>query len=280
MNYCYEDILKNRQKDYISVEYGISNIFAIMDIGKERKTQQDGILILQHPIYSFVKLIAVADGMGGLEDGEIACNLALLQLSKWFLQNFRYDSNINLIKKNIYNLLENIDLFIRNNCNGGTTLALSIILDDYTLFFNIGDSRIYIQTNNKFYQLSKDHSITWNLYNSGIIKEKDHIRFHKNSNLLLSRLGCKKKLLEVDFKILNNYDYDNIYLFTDGITDCLSDFQIFNIIQNNSDNKILRNLINASNNMITYNKSLLTDEYYDRIIGGKDNMSAIVYKKK
>lgn len=280
MNYCYEDVLNNRQKDYLSVKYELSNIFAAMDIGKYRKTQQDGVLVLQHPLNTNIKLIAIADGMGGLEDGSVASNFALLNISKWFLSEFKIDDNLSQLRKKIYSLINKTDSYIREKCNGGTTVSFVITLKYYTIFVNIGDSRIYIKNVDNFYQISVDHSITWDLFMDGKIKEKANIRFHKKNNLILSRLGGKNKLLKIDYKIINNRNYDNIFLFTDGITDCLSDEQIFSIIHNNSKNDVALDIIKSANNVLSYNKSLLTDDYYDRIIGGKDNMSTIVLKNE
>ena len=280
MNYCYKDVINNRQKDYLNVKYELSNIFAVMDIGKERKMQQDGVLFLQHPSNNNIKLIAIADGMGGLEDGAIASNLSLLKLSKWFLNEFSNYDNLNQLKNRIYNLINITDLYIRNMCDGGTTISFAIVLEYYTIFVNIGDSRIYIKNAENFYQISEDHSIVWDLFKSGNIKEKDDIRFHKNNNLILSRLGGNPKLLKIDYKILSNKEYDNVFLFTDGITDCLSDLQLLNIINNDKQNNCLLDIIRSANNVMSYNSTLLTDDYYDRIVGGKENRSAIVLKNE
>ena len=54
------------------------------DIGLIRETNEDATLVLNHPKNKNVKLMLVADGMGGKEYGEIAANYVATSLSKWF----------------------------------------------------------------------------------------------------------------------------------------------------------------------------------------------------
>ena len=54
------------------------------DIGLIRETNEDKAITLTHPKNKNIKLLAVADGMGGKEDGELASNYIINSLERWF----------------------------------------------------------------------------------------------------------------------------------------------------------------------------------------------------
>lgn len=275
----YNDILFNNQFKQKNISYNLDNINATMNIGKLRQKQEDSLLIINHPLFDQIQLLCVADGMGGYINGCQSSNYALLQLSKWFISKEVFNNN--LIEE-IDQLLILVDEMIRRNfAPGGTTLSFVIILNDSTIFTNIGDSRIYLKDiSNNLFQLSSDHSITWELYKKHIIKDKDAIRFHKKNNLIVSRLGCNSKRLIIDHYILSNEKINNIFLFTDGITDCLSDTKIYDIINSNLTEDLSKKIVESAINNNSNRFDLNENEYYNNIPGGKDNLAAIVYEKK
>lgn len=277
------DIINNKQKNYKRIKYLLNNISACSDIGKVRKSQEDSVLILEHINNLNFKLLAVADGMGGLSHGEKASNLALLEIIKWF-ENLSslYYYNESKILSELKSKLPEINLLIREFCfPGGTTLALAIVCEKNTLFYNIGDSRIYINNGENFKQISIDHSSTFDLYLNGKITDKDNIRFHKRNNLINSCLGVSNKKLRIDNIILYNTEYDSTILLTDGITDCLSD-NILKRLINDYKNHINLSEILVNNALLTNSKkdNLDSAEYYDTINGGKDNATAVILSKK
>ena len=143
MNKCEEDILRHIQQSYKDVKYQEDNINAYSNIGLYRKRQEDSLLITRHGIDNEISLIAVADGMGGLENGSLASYIAVKELLFWF-KKLKTDQVIKeeKIYENIENIIKNIDLKIRKKCgSGGTTLTFSLILKENTFFVNIGDSR-------------------------------------------------------------------------------------------------------------------------------------------
>ena len=55
------------------------------DIGRIREKNEDAVLSITHPKNKNIKLLIVADGMGGKEKGEIAANYVTLYLHRWFI---------------------------------------------------------------------------------------------------------------------------------------------------------------------------------------------------
>lgn len=282
-NSSRNDIINNRQKDYDSISYTLLNMNANLNKGNFRARQEDAVLLLHHPLNNDFKLLAVADGMGGLQNGGKASNLALFEIINWFE---KLSPEYYTKEKNIYldlcDTLQYIDEKIRRICKmGGTTLSVAIISKNNTMLLNIGDSRIYIYDGNILNQISVDHSISWNMFVNGQIKEKDDIRFHRKNHLITSRLGGEKKMLIINNEIVENNDYKGIFLFTDGITDCLSDNELQKIINNNINNNVVDLIASFALNNTSKRINLDLTEYYDIVHGGKDNQTiATLIKRK
>ena len=282
MNYSREEIIKDIQKTYNRRTYIFDNMAACMDKGLYRKIQEDAVLLLSHPLLSNFKLLAIADGMGGLNQGEKASNTTLLEIIRWFETTpiSYYEKELPLYKEIIKKINEIDGRIRRLYSDSGTTLSLAIITKYNSQLINIGDSRIYLSNDKSFFQISEDHSLTWNMYkNSEITKEM--IRFHKQNNLITSKIGGEKKNLIIDNKIIQNDEYNKLILFSDGVTDCLSEETIEKII--NDDNIPLEIKVELVINKALYTKSinnyLDTENYYNIINGGKDNASVAIYKK-
>lgn len=277
-NLCELELIKHLQQKGKFKFYDVGFAQAVMDIGNIRKNQEDSLLISKHPFFD-VEFLLVADGMGGLERGEYASHLATLNAFKWFRTLGKSELyNTKLLRTRFDNFAKVTDETIRKDCGiGGTTLVGAFILQDSILIVNIGDSRAYIY-NDKLIQVTTDHSTTQELLNDGIIKTKDDMRFHKKNNLILSRLGCEKKLLKIDYCELDLTDVDELFLFSDGITDCISDKRLAEIISHNREGSPYMDIMKEVLSVDSIACGLDKENYYDVITAGKDNAS-IVYKK-
>lgn len=282
MNNSELDILNNTQQIHNQVYYNDNEINGCSNIGFYRKNQEDSLLISRHPTNDQCILLAVADGMGGLNNGGIASYICIKELLLWFknLDHSFINNEIN-VQQNISIFIEFVDNLIRKKCgNGGTTLSFSLILNNKTLFVNIGDSRIYYCSNDNLIQITDDHSRVYDMYKKGYIKNKDDIRFHKSNNLINSKLGGYKKNYRIDFKYLYNNEYEKILLFTDGVTDCLSEEIISNIINNCKNDKLLSKEIVDYSLINNSYKEFNNNDYYNSISGGKDNSTSCCYIKR
>ena len=56
-------------------------------IGLLRPSQEDAVMVLVHPQDDRIKLLAVADGMGGKHYGDIAANYVLEKFGYWYLEH-------------------------------------------------------------------------------------------------------------------------------------------------------------------------------------------------
>ena len=220
--------------------------------------------------------------------GEIASDIAINKLKEWFEnldeEKKRYfHTGVIAFKDELQELIEKdiqIEVEYETGYLGGTTLVCAIVGEKDTLIANIGDSRAYIIMNGKLKQLSREDTIAKKNFELGNTPNKEASRFDEDSNVLTQCIGMNRKdLKHPEIKIINNIDYDMLVLFSDGVTDCLSDEDIV-IVCKNSDRKDFAKIIVEK---AIRHDSIRPDEYenYNNlnsyIPGGKDNTTAVVY---
>ena len=152
-----------------------------------------------------------------------------------------------------------------------------------TIIANVGDSRAYIIEKGRLKQVSKDDSYAQELLDVGVIPSKEAMRFHRYSNLVTAFIGQKEngkcKKLNPQFITLKNKAYEMLLLFSDGITDCLSETDIAVICKNTNRKEIARRLTEkALENKSTAPKEVKGNKKKKKKINpGKDNTTAAVY---
>ena len=253
-------------------------------MGNKRENQEDSVIILNHPQNPEFKMLVVADGMGGLASGEKASYAITSQITNWF-ENLdpRYfmDQNIQYLEQCFEKEIQNISKEIYNTYKGHSqsTFVGAIVADKKTIVSHVGDSRAYIYSQGELRQLTDDDSLSYSLWKGGYIKQKDDIRFHKDSNVATKGMGSDEYVIPKT-SIISNSKYDTLLLFSDGVTDCLSDTQIMAITSSTSPKDLAKTLVDAAKNNHSYQYHLDPNEYNTHIPGGKDNTTAAVYDKR
>ena len=204
---------------------------SLSDAGLLRENNEDSAISILHPQNQGIKLLAVADGVGGKEKGEIASNFAIETLREWFTHTeATHLNNSRFLIKELPKVIKFINnfLYITQQEECSTTLTCAIINESDTIIANIGDSRAYIVQEDEVVQITKDDSLVWYYYEQGELS-KDQIRFHRKNSLITKSVGSN---MDVDPEIskIPNKDYKGLLLFTDGVTDCLSDSKIAKIV--------------------------------------------------
>jgi len=204
--------------------------YGLTDKGKIREINEDYFLAerLDEGQYIF----AVADGMGGHSAGEVASKTAIRTLYR-DLKNI--DSNN--IKEELKKIFENINKrLIKEGKKDlkkkgmGTTLSAVYIRDDELYLAHVGDSRIYLLSENKFIQLTEDHSFIGKLKKEGLISTKE-AENHPKKNILYQSIGIKEYIkvqLEGPIKIKKG---DKLFLCSDGLHGVVHDENIKKIME-------------------------------------------------
>ena len=202
---------------------------AATHVGNIRTSNQDKYGIASN-------LLAVADGMGGHNGGEVAAEIAVNALTA--ANDFQ---SINEFAYLVQMAHHQIQARAQENINldgmGTTLCALSEINTQETPHrigaVNVGDSRIYLFTNNELHQISIDHSLVQELVESGQITEIE-AKFHPHRNVITRSLG-HQPIIQVDAWELDLTIGDRYLLCSDGLTNEISDIEIAEILSTKPD---------------------------------------------
>ena len=170
-------------------------------------------------------LLVVADGVGGLQGGEIASRSVVEKLNDWWnitLKNIEFitTKNVNcLINESLSASIAdiNFEMYEKSNNGGnkmGTTLSLLFIMDNWYFIKHAGDSRIYKFSNN-LQQLTEDDTLLNQYLKSGAESEPVG-GYDALANTLTKCIGVKPSVeLSEQFGKLD--ENDSFILCTDGL---------------------------------------------------------------
>lgn len=270
-------------------ELHLGNMHACTSIGKKRKNQQDAVLIKRHPENEDFKFLVVSDGMGGGVAGEEVSDLTIREVSKWFeTLPVAYYKNPEMVSQKLTEHLSKVSRMVASKYRGnaGATFVGALVCEDETVIVNVGDSRAYTydKKKNQLIQHSKDHSLVEELYKAGFIKSRDDMRFHMRANSITQYIGILENTVDIKFTPaitqIPNRDYNVLLLFSDGVTDFMSDEDILVVTQNTKKRDLAKKIIDiAMENVSTPSTELPKAYYRDERVGGGDNLSAVVLNK-
>lgn len=204
------------------------------DIGMKRKCNQDSFAVFSKQDY-FCAI--VCDGMGGVKGGNVASSLAVKTFASVIKKAFSLKNADDYDESSVKSLLvsavnsANKAVHLKSLTDPelegmGTTLVAVLGCLCGTFAVNIGDSRLYSQTEGVIRQISTDHSFVQYLIDKGEITPDEAIN-HPNKNIILRALGVNERV-EGDYFRIDNYD--RLLLCTDGLTNHVTDKRIAEIM--------------------------------------------------
>ena len=188
-------------------------------------------------------LMVVCDGMGGMNAGEVASEIAVKVIKDCFqLDNLTDDliSSPAAIKQFIKTTIQKADAEIKRIGNEnpdyqgmGSTVVIAWVLNNKVYIGWCGDSRAYrYSPQSGVERLSHDHSYVQSLIDSGQLTEE--IAFdHPNNNVITRSLGDPYNVAEPDVKDYELHDNDIIMLCSDGLCGNMRDNDIERLIAAN-----------------------------------------------
>lgn len=151
-----------------------------LSIKGRRETNQDTCLIFKPR--EDVLFLAVADGMGGCANGQIASQTVIECCKNILSDYFKSDVKPSQLKEILIHLFNQAQKSVRTKVEEdpqlsgmGTTLACVLILNDKYVWGNIGDSRIYQISNSKISQITSDHTHIQDFLNQHNVKISDKV---------------------------------------------------------------------------------------------------------
>jgi len=194
------------------------------DIGL-RLGNEDALLVLPLPDGS--TLLAVADGMGGHNAGEVASQLTLEMLTEYADAPFAdaFDAcNARVYKRSLAD----------RRCNGmGTTLVAARVDGRTVQAAYVGDSRIYHWDGHALHQRSEDHSYVAELVRRGLFTPEE-ARSHPHRNRITRAIGTDPAV-DTDCTSFRWKRGDLLLLCSDGLHDVLTDGDIAVLLREEPD---------------------------------------------
>lgn len=232
------------------------------DIGKKREENQDSVM--GGFISENTAVVVVCDGMGGAQSGEVASSIAVENVYKRIVDNYRSDSNSNSIRNLMLTAVHAANTIVNEKSkedidkNGmGTTCVAALVDGRHCYIVNVGDSRAYLLQRDKAEQITKDHTYVQMLYDEGLITKEEQ-KNHKMKNVITRAIGVEDDV-EVDFFEFEVEDNFALVLCTDGLSNYCDENKIYSCIFEKNLDKGIKDLIDFSNEQ-----------------GGKDNITAAV----
>ena len=160
-------------------------------------------------------VFVVADGMGGLDAGDQASQMATRTLiSQWFDGESRNPIEVARFVN------ERVRQVTAEHDSGGTTLSALRIAHDQATILHIGDSRIYRVRDGRAEQMTRDHNLRAELLSAGIVPKSAQNLGPLRA--LTSFLGMPLEDLHVDVRSIALRDGDVLVLCTDGVFDAMT----------------------------------------------------------
>ena len=176
-------------------------------------------------------LVAVADGMGGHNRGDVASSDALHNL-QFFFHDLPTGLNPGSFNEAIVGWLDSINIIVASKGKSdeqykgmGTTLVGLVFYEGEFYTLNCGDSRLYRFRDGVLTQLTSDHSL------SNMLGSSHH------SNIITNCIGggCATSFIDI-VKITDDVKEGDVYLLcSDGLTDMLPDHAISELLAGGAD---------------------------------------------
>lgn len=241
--------------------------YGTSDRGCRRPTNQDAYALSMREEEG-IAVIAVCDGMGGANAGNVASRFAL----DTFMERIQEQVTARMSREGIERALRdaadaaNETVFRLSTrqpefAGMGTTLVAGVITKEKAMLLNIGDSRAYEIDAKNIMQLTEDHSYVNEMIRQGKLRAED-ARTHPNRNLITRAVGVDPRV-EADVYEVDLREGEVLLLCSDGLNSMVEDAQIGEIIRRSGD-------------LETAGQALVEAA---RLCGGADNITVVLFSR-
>ncbi|MFA0815861.1 MAG: Stp1/IreP family PP2C-type Ser/Thr phosphatase [Anaerofustis sp.] len=237
--------------------------FGTTHLGMVRKNNQDSYFHMDYD--DRYSIIAVADGLGGHNAGEVASAYAVDELREFF--DSCKESDFFLMSEEIVSFIKNINHGIytmsvaSESLSGmGTTLTMAITDGKRAVTYHVGDSRAYRIGKDHIEQITKDHSLVQYMLDQGQITQNEALH-HPQKNIITRALGTDADIaVDVIESTLERNDI--LMVCSDGLTNNVSNASILEIVRSKRLKSAVNELVNEANRN-----------------GGSDNITVVMYSE-
>jgi serine/threonine protein phosphatase PrpC len=243
------------------------------DVGRVREKNEDAFIVADltggnlldgapHARFNVGErgvLLAVSDGMGGAEAGEVASALVLETLTRALAKAPPETPRDKLMTDAIQRAHQAVFQMAQSESKKmGATLTAAFVHAGQAFIAEVGDSRAYLVRAGQIAQLTHDQSLVQALVDRGVLNAEEAGESHMR-NVILQAIGHQPEV-KVALAKLELRDRDCLVLCSDGLTIHVSDEEIRDaVLACRRPQEISQRLVALAN---------------DR--GGKDNITVLV----
>ncbi len=220
------------------------------DFGKIRTNNEDAmgsfIPASRQQARTHGYLFAVADGVGGMDLGEVASAKAISVITEEFEKAQAGTMLISLLPRLIQHANAAVhDCTLAPEYRGkkmATTLVACALRYDQAIVSHVGDSRCYLVRNGKAKQITQDHTWVNEQRKMGLITASEAAE-SESRHVLIRSLG-PEMFVSPDTTAVTLLAGDVLVLCSDGVHDELKDIELSAIVsQNKNIDEIVRELV-------------------------------------
>lgn len=212
-------------------------VASLTDIGMRRAINQDSMkVVLAESAAVWERqghLFVVADGMGAHAAGELASKLAV-DLVPLNYSKYRDMPPAEALHRAVTET--NAEIYRRGHAtiefrSMGTTCSTLALLPEGAVLAHVGDSRVYMLSGDRLYQLTFDHSLVWEMQAAGRVSEEAARSGVIPKNVITRSLGPNAAVqvdLEGPFPVRMG---DRFLLCSDGLSGQITDEEIATILK-------------------------------------------------
>ena len=179
----------------------------------------------QDSVYAGPRLLAVADGMGGMAAGDVASNLAIAAMAQ-LDEDVPGDALVDALRGAVDTANQNLRDAVDANpaLEGmGTTLTGILFSGSKLAMVHVGDSRAYLLRGDEFVQVTKDDTYVQMLVDEGRITEEE-ASVHPQRSLLIRALQGSD--VDPTYSVRPAVVGDRYLICSDGLSGPVSDDSI------------------------------------------------------
>lgn len=198
--------------------------YALTDVGKERKENQDAYYLDDE-----LGLWLVCDGMGGHAAGDVASQTTARTVARvvehrkdlfadeWDEATDQFMSSVVQagVQESCMHLQEQVKQS-RVLAGMGTTLTLLLRVGQRMCMGHVGDSRLYLLRKGEIHLLSNDHTLVHELYRQGLIKESE-MKTSPYAHVLSRSIGHQEAVM-CDTLLFDFLPGDVFMICSDGVS--------------------------------------------------------------
>jgi serine/threonine protein phosphatase PrpC len=243
------------------------------DVGRARQTNEDACSVTELESGQFIDvvdkehkidvghkgvLLAVSDGMGGHQAGEVASALVIESLSRELAKDQQgplhkqLEEAVLRANRRVHNAARSAE---RHGM--GATLTAIMIRGTEAFIAEVGDSRGYLVRNGRLRQMTRDQSMVQMLVDQGVMSRED-ARKAPGKNVILQAVGLAPDV-RVAIGRLELRRGDRLMLCSDGVSNQMSDDELRQILTKSEPREACETMIALANER-----------------GGEDNETVIV----